>query len=207
MDFEQLINVALLKSLINMQIDESDDIKLMNVKLKELERDRLNDSVEVYGVHDSRLHNKKVRNYYLKKICDLLDLDFKHVLDSSFYKNHMVVKLCNAMRAKEWQSKSREQRLKNHSLNIDYDGPIKIFVAAPPEQKLLLKKARDALLPVYKYISICKYGVMVRRDEKSRVFIIKDEQQIKYLKSNDLLVFDKTNEFQSNGRRMFENII
>ncbi|AKR14175.1 few polyhedra 25kDa protein [Dasychira pudibunda nucleopolyhedrovirus] len=205
--FEQLINVALLKSLINTQIDESDDIKSMNVKLKELERDRLNDSVEIYGVHDARLGSKKMRTYYLKKICALLDLDFKDVLDSAFHKNHMVVKLSDAARAKEWQSKSRERRLKNHSLGIDYDGPVKIFVAAPPEQKLLLKKARDALLPVYKYISICKHGVMVRRDEKSRVFIVKDEQHIDYLKTNDLFAFDKAGAFRADGQRMLENII
>lgn len=205
--FEQLINVALLKTLINAQIDESDDIKSMNVKLKQLERDRLINSVEVYGVHDARLPNKKVRTYYLKKICLLLDLNFKHVLDSSFYKNHMVVRLCDAARAKEWQSKSRERRLKNHNLDIDFDGPIKIFVAAPPEQKLLLKKARDALLPVYKYISICKHGVMVRRDEKSRVFIIKNEQHIDYLKTNNLFAFDKESAFQANAQRMLENII
>lgn len=59
--FEQLINVSLLKSLINSQIDESDDIRLMNAKLKQLERDRLNDSVEIYGIHDARLASKRVR--------------------------------------------------------------------------------------------------------------------------------------------------
>lgn len=63
-------------------------------------------------------------------------------------------------------------------------------MAAPPEQKLLLKKARDALLPLYKYISICKHGVMVRRDEKSRVFIVKNEQHIEYLKANNPCLFD-----------------
>ncbi|QDL56984.1 FP-25K [Dione juno nucleopolyhedrovirus] len=205
--FEQLINVALLKSLINAQIDESNDIKQMSAKLKQLERDRLNDCVEVYGVHDARLSNKKVRTYYLKKICALLDLDFRHVLNSSFHKNHMVVQLSDAARAKEWQSRSRERRLKNHNLDIDYDAPVKIFVAAPPEQKLLLKKARDALLPVYKYISICKHGVMVRRDEKSRVFIIKNEQHIDYLRANDLFAFDKADVFGSDQQRMLDNII
>ncbi|ABF50326.1 fp25k [Antheraea pernyi nucleopolyhedrovirus] len=188
--FEQLINVSLLKSLINSQIDESDDIRLMNAKLKQLERDRLNDSVEIYGIHDARLASKRVRTQYLKKICALLDVEFRHVLDSSFYKNHIVAQLSDATRAREWQSKSREQRLKNHSLGIDFDGPVKIFVAAPPEQKLLLKKARDALLPLYKYISICKHGVMVRRDEKSRVFIVKNEQHIEYLKANNPCLFD-----------------
>lgn len=200
--FEQLINVALLKSLINAQIDESDDIKSLNAKLKELERDRLNDSVEVYGVHDARLASKRVRTHYLKRICALLDVDFKHVLDSSYHKNHMVVRLSDAARAKEWQSRSRERRLKNHSLGIDFDGPVKVFVAAPPEQKLLLKKARDALLPVYKYISICKHGVMVRRDEKSRVFVIKNEQHIDYLKTNDLFAFDKAAAFQADDQRL-----
>ncbi|ALR71635.1 fp protein [Anticarsia gemmatalis multiple nucleopolyhedrovirus] len=205
--FEQLINVSLLKSLINSQIDESNDIKLMNVKLKQLERDRLNNSVEIYGIHDQRLTSKRIRTFYLKKICALLDLEFKHVLDSSFHKNHMVVKLCDASRAREWQSKSREQRLKNYSLDIDYDGPVKIFVAAPAEHKLLLKKARDALLPVYKYISLCKHGVMVRRDEKSRVFIVKNEQHIEFLKANNFFSCDADKAGDVFESSMLQNII
>ncbi|AAK85619.1 FP [Epiphyas postvittana nucleopolyhedrovirus] len=205
--FEQLINVSLLKSLINSQIDESNDIKLINVKLKQLERDRLNDSVEIYGIHDARLCNKKIRTSYLKKICSLLELDFKHVLDSSFHKNHIVVQLCDAGRAKEWQSKSREQRLKNYNLDVNYDGPVKIFVAAPAEHKVLLKKARDALLPFYKYISICKHGVMVRRDEKSRVFIIKNDQHIEYLKANNFFAFDHKVQPFSDAQNMLQNII
>lgn len=184
--FDQLINVSLLKSLINNQINEnvSNNIKLMNEKLKKLEHDNLTDCVEIYGIHDDKLNVKKIRNMYLKKICGFLNLNYKHILDSTFVKNHLVVKLCDSLRAKEWQTKSREFRLKNYNLNIDFDGPVKIFVAASAEQKLLLKKTRDALLPFYKYISICKNGIMVRRDDKSRVFIVKNEQNIEFLKLN-----------------------
>ncbi|ACQ57241.1 FP25 [Bombyx mandarina nucleopolyhedrovirus] len=211
--FEQLINVSLLKSLIKTQIDEnvSDNIKSMSEKLKRLECDNLTDSVEIYGIHDNRLNNKKIRNYYLKKICILLDLNFKHVIESSFDKNHIVAKLCDATRAKEWQTKSRERRLKNFNLNINYDGPVKIFVAATAEQKLLLKKTRDALLPFYKYISICKNGVMVRRDEKSRVFIVKNEQNIEYLKANKYYAFHSDSvdnfEFENDSKKMLQNLI
>jgi hypothetical protein len=184
--FDQLINVSLLKSLINNQINEnvSDDIKIMNEKLKKLEHDNLTDCVEIYGIHDDKLNVKKIRNMHLKKICSLLDLNYKHIMESTFVKNHLVVKLCDSLRAKEWQTRSREFRLKNYNLNIDYDGPVKIFIAAPVEQKLLLKKTRDALLPFYKYISICKNGIMVRRDDKSRVFMVKNEQNIEFLKLN-----------------------
>nr|AFN21024.1 FP25 [Bombyx mori nucleopolyhedrovirus] len=211
--FEQLINVSLLKSLIKTQIDEnvSDNIKSMSEKLKRLECDNLTDSVEIYGIHDNRLNNKKIRNYYLKKICILLDLNFKHVIESSFDKNHIVAKLCDATRAKEWQTKSRERRLKNFNLNINYDGPVKIFVAATAGQKLLLKKTRDALLPFYKYISICKNGVMVRRDEKSRVFIVKNEQNIEYLKANKYYAFHSDSvdnfEFENDSKKMLQNLI
>lgn len=198
--FEQLINVSLLKSLIKTQIDEnvSDNIKSMSEKLKKLEHDNLTDNVEIYGIHDNRLNNKKIRNYYIKKICTLLNLNYKNVLESTFDKNHIVVKLCDAVRAKEWQAKSRELRLKNFNLNINYDGPIKIFVAATAEQKLLLKKTRDVLLPFYKYISICKNGVMVRRDEKSRVFIVKNEQHIEFLKVNKYYSFNSDNALNDN---------
>ncbi|ANF29728.1 fp25k [Catopsilia pomona nucleopolyhedrovirus] len=217
--FEQLINVSLLKSLIKCQIDEnvSDNIKCMSEKLKKLEHNNLTDSVEIYGIHDNRLNNKKIRNFYLKKICTLLTLNYKHVLDSEFDKNHIVVKLCDATRAKEWQARSRECRLKNFNLNIDYDGPVKIFVAASAEQKLLLKKTRDALLPFYKYISICKNGVMVRRDEKSRVFIVKNEQHIEFLKNNKYYStvnsnsdIDDSNSYDNNdsgAEKMLQNLI
>ncbi|UZE89765.1 FP25K [Parapoynx stagnalis nucleopolyhedrovirus] len=197
--FDQLINVSLLKSLINNQINEnvSSDIKMMSEKLQKLEHDSLTDCVEIYGIHNDNLNVKKIRNMYLKKICTLLNLSYKHILDSTFVKNHVVVKLCDSLRAKEWQTRSREFRLKNYNLNIDFDGPIKIFVAASADQKLLLKKTRDALLPYYKYISICKNGIMVRRDDKSRVFIVKNEQNIEYLKQKiyncKILNFENSN--------------
>ncbi|AKN80988.1 Few polyhedra [Lonomia obliqua multiple nucleopolyhedrovirus] len=199
MDFEQLINVSLLKSFIKNQIDEnvSDDIKIISEKLNKLELENLTDNVEIYGIHDNKLGIKKVRHFYIKKICTLLNLNYKHVLESNFEKNHIVVKLCDAIRAKEWQTRSRERRLKNYNLNINYDGPIKIFIAATDEQKLLLKKTRDALLPFYKFISICKNGVMVRRDEKSRVHIVKNEQDIEYLK-DDHKYIDYQNESTKN---------
>nr|AFS51970.1 DekiORF93 [Dendrolimus kikuchii nucleopolyhedrovirus] len=209
--FEQLINVSLLKSLINNQIDKSVsvNIKFMNEKLNRLELENLTDSVEIYGIHDNRLSNKKIRNYYIKKICQLLELDYKHVVASSFDRNHILVKLCDAVRAREWQNKSREHRIKNVNLNIDYDGPIKIFVAATAEQKLLLKKARDALLPFYKYISICKTGVMVRRDEKSRVFIVKNEQNIEFLKANHNKCYNSggNEDYEGGHRRNFDYLI
>lgn len=74
----------------------------MSEKLKRLEYDNFIDSVEIYGIYDSRLNNKKIRNYYLKKICVLFDLNFKYVIEFLFDKNYIVVKLCDVMCVKEW---------------------------------------------------------------------------------------------------------
>ncbi|AIE47782.1 fp [Peridroma alphabaculovirus] len=176
----ELINVPILKSLIKTEIDRNvtSNITILNSKLKKLEDDHLNDCVEVYGVHEARLHNKKVRNNYVKKICALLALDYRAVVDSTYDKNHIKLKLSDATTAREWQNRSREVRLKNFDLDINFDGPIKVFVAASAEHKQLLKKTRDALLPHYKYVSLCKRGVMVRENERSKIYIVKNENDI-----------------------------
>ncbi|AAM95110.1 Fp25K [Helicoverpa armigera multiple nucleopolyhedrovirus] len=176
----ELINVPILKSLIKTEIDRnvSGNITILNGKLKKLEDDHLNTWVEVYGVHNSRLLNKKIRNNYVKKICTLLDLDYKAIVESDYDKNHIKLKLNDAATARDWQNRSREVRLKNFDLDIDFDGPIKIFVAASAEHKQLLKKTRDALLPHYKYVSLCKKGVMVRENERSKIYIVKNENDI-----------------------------
>ncbi|AKR17353.1 FP-25K [Urbanus proteus nucleopolyhedrovirus] len=176
----EIINVHILKNLIKNEIDYNvnDNIVYLNDKLKKLENENLKDCVEIYGVHDNRLNNKKIRNNRLKQICEQLNLNHKAIIDSWYNKNHIVVRLRDVITAKEWQNRSRELRLKNINLNIDYDGPIKIFVAAPLELKVLLKKTRDALLPYYKYVSLCKSGVMVRKNDKSEIYIVKNEKDI-----------------------------
>jgi Baculovirus FP protein len=179
----KIINVSSLKSLIKTEIDRTltDNINVLNGKLKKLENDRLHDSVEIYGIHDKRLYNRKVRHAYIKKICTLLSLDYRAVVESEYDKNHIVVKLSDAVAAKEWQSRSREVRLKNVDLDVAYDGPVKIFVAATAEHKQLLKKTRDALLPIYKYVSLCKKGVMVRRNDRSKIYVVTHENDISML--------------------------
>ncbi|AYN45046.1 fp25k [Alphabaculovirus alterspexiguae] len=176
----ELINVPILKNLIKTEIDRNvtNNITILNGKLKKLEDDHLGDWVEIYGVHDSRLHNKKIRSTFVKKICALLQLDYKAVVESDYEKNHIKLKLNDAATAREWQNRSRDVRIKNYDLDIDFDGPVKIFVAASSEHKQLLKKARDALLPHYKYVSLCKKGVMVRENERSKIFIVKNENDI-----------------------------
>lgn len=182
-DTEDLINVPILKNLIKNEIDRNvnENITSLNSKLKKLEDDTLNEFVEIYGVHDKRLVDKKIRNNYLKKICALLQLNYKSVVDSEYKKNHIKLKLTDAATARLWQSQSCRHRLKNYDLDINYDGPIKIFVAASHEHKQLLKKTRDALLPLFKYVSLCKNGVMVRRDDTSKIFVVKNENDIKEL--------------------------
>nr|ANW12288.1 few polyhedra [Malacosoma sp. alphabaculovirus] len=174
----KLLLVPIIKSMIKNEIDSNDSLNELNCKLKKLENENLHDSVEIYGIHDNKLNNKKIRNMYTKKICNLLNLDHKLIVESDFEKNHIKLKLTDGATAKEWQNRSREVRLKNHDLDIDYDGPVKIFVAASPEHKQLLKKARDTLLPYYKYVSLFKKGVMVRQNDRSKIYIVKNENDI-----------------------------
>ncbi|AKN80571.1 Few polyhedra [Perigonia lusca single nucleopolyhedrovirus] len=178
-----LINVPILKNLIRNEIDRniSENIEALNGKLKRLEDANLNSSVEIYGVYDSRLNDKKVRIFYLKKFCSLLNLDYKSVIDSEYKKNYICVKLTDAATARDWQTSSCQMRLKNHNLNIDVDAPVKIFVAASHEHKQLLKKTRDALLSHYKYVSLCKGGVMVRQNDTSKIYIVKNDRDIREL--------------------------
>ncbi|AXU41510.1 FP25K [Alphabaculovirus altermyunipunctae] len=181
-----LINVPILKSLIRTEIDRnvSDNISILRSKLKKLEHEQLSDSVEIYGIYDRKIYNKKTRNMYVKKICNLLDLDYKNVVDTEYEKNHIVVRLSDAATAKNWQNRSREVRLKNSDLDVEFEGSVKIFLAASPEHKLLLKKTRDALLPYYKYVSLCKKGVMVRKTDKSKIHIVTSESDINDLFNN-----------------------
>ncbi|AXS67712.1 fp25k [Cryptophlebia peltastica nucleopolyhedrovirus] len=190
MEADSLINVPILQTLIKREIDRN--VNELNEKLKKLEIINLNDSVEIYGIHDKRLTNKKIRLNYIKKICSLLKLDLKQVIENDYEKNHIVVHLTDAATAREWQNRSREIRIKNYDLNINYDGPVKIFVAASLEHKNLLKKTRDALLPHYKYVSLCKNGVMARKTDRSTVHIVKNENDI-----HELLVKAKRVSFDS----------
>nr|UPO71099.1 orf48 [Trichoplusia ni single nucleopolyhedrovirus] len=173
----ELINIPILKNLIKNEIERNVTDNIVN-KLKRLEEENLNDTVEIYGIYDKRLYNKKIRTNYVKKICQLLTLNYKLIVNSDYEKNHIKLKLNDAATAREWQNRSREVRLKNYDLDIDFDAPVKIFVAASPEHKQLLKKTRDALLPHYKYVSLCKKGVMVRQNERSKIYIVKNENDI-----------------------------
>nr|AIX47903.1 FP25K [Lymantria dispar multiple nucleopolyhedrovirus]QIT08110.1 few polyhedra 25K protein [Lymantria dispar multiple nucleopolyhedrovirus] len=180
MDFD-LINVSGLKKLIKTEIDRnvSESLDALAQKLQRLEKNSLNCSVEIYGLADARaLFDRKVKNYYIKKICALLGLNFKAVLESESKNNYILVHLKDAATARDWQTRSCQVRLKNRDLGVEYDGPVKIFVAASRERKQLLKKTRDALLPHFKYVSLCKAGVMARRNDSSEIYIIKDERDI-----------------------------
>ncbi|ACF05326.1 FP25K [Adoxophyes orana nucleopolyhedrovirus] len=180
MDAENLINVSILQNLIKQEINNNvnENINTITSKLKKLEEVNLNDSVEIYGIRDTRLNYKKIRVNYIKKICNLLNLDFKFVVENFFDRNHIVVRLTDAVTAREWQKRSRDTRINNYDLNINFDAPVKIFVAASHEHKQLLKKTRDVLLSSFKYVSLCKNGVMVRKNERSKIYVIKNENDI-----------------------------
>ncbi|AKC91710.1 few polyhedra [Lambdina fiscellaria nucleopolyhedrovirus] len=193
------INVPKLKSLIRNEVDRTinKNLHVFDDKIKKLEKANLNSSVEIYGVRDSRLSDRKVRQHYVKKICALLSLDTKLIVDSEFRKNHIYLKLNDAATAREWQARSCAARLKNYDLNVQYDAPVKMFVAASHEHKQLLKKTRDCLLPHYKYVSLCKLGVMVRENDTSKIYIIKNENEIKE--------FLNKAELRLNNKRLFAN--
>ncbi|ADD73769.1 FP25K [Lymantria xylina nucleopolyhedrovirus] len=179
-----LINVSGLKKLIKNEIDRnvSESLDALAQKLQRLEKNSLNCSVEIYGLADPRFStDRKVKNHYIKKICALLDLNFKAVLESEAKNNYILVHLKDAAAARDWQTRSCQVRLKNRDLGVEYDGPVKIFVAASHERKQLLKKTRDALLPRFKYVSLCKTGVMARRSDSSKIYIIKNERDIQRL--------------------------
>lgn len=206
-DFD-LINMCSLKKLIKNEIDRnvSDSLDVLAQKLKKLEKNSLNSSVEIYGIADPRFSDRKIKNYYIKKICALLGLNCKSVVESEVRNNHIVVHLKDAATAREWQTRSCRIRLKNRDLGLDYDGPVKIFVAASHEHKQLLKKTRDVLLPSYKYVSLCKNGVMVRRDDDSRIYIVKSESDIlKLLAADDeQLPNDQCNGETSNKQSLLD---
>ncbi|UJZ89043.1 fp25k [Erannis ankeraria nucleopolyhedrovirus] len=187
-----LINVSSLKKLIKKEIEQNvtSNIHKLNDKLKKLEDVELNSCVEIYGINDSQLNNKKIRNYYVKKICSLLLLDPKTIVTSKYNKNHILLKLTDVVTAREWQIRSCCTRLKNYDLNIDFDGPVKIFVAASYDHKQLLKKTRDALLPYNKYVSLCRNGVMVRENDTSKIYIVKNENDIYELLHKSKAVID-----------------
>lgn len=176
----ELINLPLLKNLIKSEIERNvtENFTSISDKLKKLENECLHSTVEIYGIHDNRLSDKKIRYQYVKKICLLLQLDFKTIVSLEYKKNYICLKLTDAATAREWQTRSCQRRLKNYDLGIDFDGPIKIFVAASHEHKQLLKRTRDLLLPHYKYVSLCRAGVMVRQTDTSRICIVKSETDI-----------------------------
>ncbi|ABI35728.1 Fp25K [Ectropis obliqua nucleopolyhedrovirus] len=175
-----LINVPKLKNIIKNEIERnvSDNMHALNSKLRKLEDAELNCNVEIYGISDSQLHHKKIRQHYVKKICALLSLDSKLIVLSEYKKNFIRVKLTDAVTAREWQTRSCRTRLKNYDLGVNFDGPVKIFVAASHEHKQLLKKTRDLLLSHYKYVSLCKNGVMVRHSDNSKIYVVQKENDI-----------------------------
>nr|AAC56569.1 25K FP frameshift protein [Lymantria dispar multiple nucleopolyhedrovirus] len=100
MDFD-LINVSGLKKLIKTEIDRnvSESLDALAQKLQRLEKNSLNCSVEIYGLADTRpFFDRKVKNYYIKKICALLGLNFKAVLESETKNNYILVHLKDAAR-------------------------------------------------------------------------------------------------------------
>nr|AAC56572.1 25K FP fusion protein [Lymantria dispar multiple nucleopolyhedrovirus] len=102
MDFD-LINVSGLKKLIKTEIDRnvSESLDALAQKLQRLEKNSLNCSVEIYGLADTRpFFDRKVKNYYIKKICALLGLNFKAVLESETKNNYILVHLKDAATAR-----------------------------------------------------------------------------------------------------------
>ncbi|AER41539.1 FP25K [Epinotia aporema granulovirus] len=140
----------------------------------------IKDCVEIFGLGQWNDYN-----HCLRLIAQKLGVNYNDVLYCSLRGNGLLVKLIDNRAVNEWERRSREQRLTIKDLvDTPMDNKIKIFAAAPTKFKLLLHKVRNSL-PNFKYIWIGQKGVMVRYRSRSQILLIKSENEIDKIKSND----------------------
>jgi|WetSurMetagenome_2_1015567.scaffolds.fasta_scaffold191565_1 hypothetical protein len=138
----------------------------------------INDCVEIFGLGEWDDYNKCLEN-----IARVLGLDYSDVEYSVIKGNGLLVKLVDGRAVNEWERKSREKRIRLSDLGgvEGEEKKIKIFAAAPTKYKLLLHNVRK-LLPNFKYIWIGKKGVMARQRSRSQIHLIKNENDLVYVK-------------------------
>lgn len=143
----------------------------------------INDCVEIFGLGECQDYNERLTN-----VARVLELDYGDVEYSVIKGNGLLVKLVDGRAVNEWERKSREKRIRLSDLAEDKkvvegaeDKKVKIFAAAPTKYKLLLHNVRK-LLPDFKYIWIGKKGVMARQRSRSQIHLIKNENDLVYVK-------------------------
>lgn len=191
MNQETLINENALNAVIQKQIDQNssqtkdtivyinNEVDRIQERLSHLETDALKNYVEIYGIPINYVNRDDKRMHVVNKIANKFLLSMDDVINISFIKNHIVLQVVNVKVATQWQNRSRDIRLTNRDIGIDRDGQIKAYIAAPDDLKILLRKARETL-PNYKYIWIGKKGVMLRESNDSRIYKIKNQQDLSY---------------------------
>ena len=139
----------------------------------------INDCVEIFGLGEWDDYNK-----CLESVARVLELDYSDVEYSVIKGNGLLVKLVDGRAVNEWERKSREKRIHLSDLRSTEGGEdrkVKVFAAAPTKYKLLLHNVRK-LLPNYKYIWIGKKGVMARQRSRSQIHLIKNDNDLVYVK-------------------------
>lgn len=191
MNQETLINENALNAVIQKQIDQNssqtkdtivyinNEVDRIHERLYYLETDALKNYVEIYGIPINYVNRDDKRMHVVNKIANKFQLSMKDVLHTSCVKNHILLHVANVKVATHWQTRSRDLRLTNRDIGIDKDGHIKAYIAAPEDLKLLLRKARETLTN-YKYIWIGKDGVMLRENNDSRIYKIKNQHDLSY---------------------------
>ena len=137
----------------------------------------INDCVEIFGLGEWQDYNK-----CLEILTKALDLNYNDVEYCVVKGSGLLVKLVDGKAVNEWERKSRERRIQLSDIKENSnDSKIKIFAAAPTKFKLLLHNVRKTLSN-FKYIWIGKKGVMARYRSRSQIHLIKNEEDIKYVK-------------------------
>ncbi|QOD40070.1 fp25k [Matsumuraeses phaseoli granulovirus] len=140
----------------------------------------IDECVEIFGL-------REWDSYYLclQHLCKTLQLDINQMENYTVKGNGLLVKLVDENAVNEWERKSREKRITLKDLKDvgqAGDNKIKVFAAAPAKYKLLLHTVRKTL-PNFKYIWIGKRGVLARHKSRSQIHVIKNENDINYVKN------------------------
>lgn len=139
--------------------------------------------MEIFGLTRYADDKHRLTNA-IKLLASNLNVNYDDVQDVQVKGNGVLVRLQNSRQVNEWETRSRELRLNLSDITKvseeESDNKIKVFAAAPTRLKLLLHTVRKHL-PQFKYIWIGKRGVMVRRESRSQIYVIKSENDIEKL--------------------------
>lgn len=140
------------------------------------------DWVEIYGLVDAKIATEDTIlncDNALQNLCAALQLNYDDVKQYTIKGNSLLVQLINQRAVNEWERKSRESRLRLSDIHVNGNNTtkVKVFAAAPSKFKLLLHNVRKRL-PNFKYIWIGKHGVLARQQARSKIFVIKNDDDL-----------------------------